>query len=84
MGYEGEEASQPLPVVLEEIEPGLPPPGMAGCLDPRTYVSREVKEFLDHPEEALLPSHLRPCEVKTATVNVRSDDEWIVIATRFG
>ena len=55
IGYDGEEVGLPHSLTLEQIKPGLPPPGVAASLDALRFATGEVREVLMDPFRLLKP-----------------------------
>eukprot|EP00435_Cladocopium_sp_Y103_P062211 s313_g23.t2 len=74
VSYTGEEVSQPLPLSVEQIIPGLPPRGHGASVPVEPFVTGRTKYLLEHPYEALLdPSEQgdAPCQAK---VHIRAGE----------
>ncbi|CAE7938375.1 unnamed protein product, partial [Symbiodinium necroappetens] len=79
MSYDNEEVSVALPLVLGELEPGLPKAGVAGSLLAEEFASGSVLEWLSKPEEALLPPDRWPAKIPKARIQC-TYREWCRVA----
>ena len=77
--YNGDEGTHALPIVLAELIPGLPRPGVAGKVLAEELAGHEVSHWLHHPAEYLLPRSQWPESVPKAKVQVNSDSEYLEI-----
>ena len=77
--YTGEEISHALPLRLGELLPGLPDGNVAGSLDAAATADEEVRQWLENPEQCLLPRELWPVTLPRASMNVKKED-WPKIA----
>lgn len=73
--YNGEEVSTALPLVLAELLPGLPDPGVAGSLHASDVVDEEVGRWLNDPVVTLKNQVDWPDKVPSARINAQKQ-EW--------
>ena len=79
MSYDNEEVSVALPLVLGELEPGLPKAGVAGSLLAEKFASGTVLDWLSRPDEALLPADRWPAKIPKARIQC-TYREWCRVA----
>ncbi|CAK0894411.1 unnamed protein product [Prorocentrum cordatum] len=79
IGYSGQEAERGGPLVMGELLPGLPKPGLAGSVQAMDLAAPHVQEWLLDPALLLKPQDGWPEEVPKASVQVASDDEWYAL-----
>ena len=79
LDYAGEEIVHALPVRLGEILPGLPEDGVAGSLDASSVASGDVLQWLENPEQCLLPRDQWPQPIPEARMNCSRSD-WRAVA----
>ena len=79
MGYDNEEVSVALPLVLGELVPGLPKEGVAGALIAADFATGVVKEWLLNPDASLLPIERWPASIPRARIQC-SYEEWCRVA----
>ena len=75
ISYHGEVVEKAQALTLEQILPGLPPPGFGGKVPLVELCEGEVKRLLQHPEEALLEGLDLPVKMPKPKV-MASDEEW--------
>ncbi|CAK0842438.1 unnamed protein product [Prorocentrum cordatum] len=76
IGYSGQEVERAGPLVMGELLPGLPKPGLAGSVQAMYLAAPHVQKWLLDPTLLLKPQDEWPEEVPKASVQVASDDEW--------
>ena len=79
IGYDGQEGGLPKDMTLAQIEPVLPPPGVAATMDPLPYCSQPVRDFLVHPETLLIDL---PPEAPSSSKLWASEEEKQLIGDR--
>ncbi len=77
--YNGDESTHALPIVLEELKPGLPSPGLAGSVLATSLAAPHVCDWLENPDKFLLPKDQWPTSVPKASVQVTSDQDYYSI-----
>ncbi|CAK0855226.1 unnamed protein product [Prorocentrum cordatum] len=75
IGYSGQEVERGGPLVMGELLPGLPKPGLAGSVQAMDLAAPHVQEWLLDPTLLLKPQDEWPEEVPKVSVQVASDDE---------
>ena len=75
ISYHGEVVEKAQPLTLEQILPGLPPPGFGGKVPLVELCEGEVRRLLLHPEEALLEGLDLPVKMPKPKV-MAEDEEW--------
>jgi len=75
ISYQGEVVEKAQSLTLEQILPGLPPPGFGGKVPLIELCEGEVRRLLEHPEEALLTGLDLPENIPQPRV-MADDDEW--------
>ena len=79
LSYNGQEIERGSPLVLGELLPGLPKPGLAGSVQAVALAAHHVKEWLLNPAALLKPQDEWPEKVPRASVQVGSDEEWYAL-----
>ncbi|CAK0803605.1 unnamed protein product, partial [Prorocentrum cordatum] len=79
IGYSGQEVERGGPLVMGELLPGLPKPGLAGSAQAMDLAAPHVQKWLLDPTLLLKPQDEWPEEVPKASVQVASDDEWYAL-----
>ncbi|CAK0812349.1 unnamed protein product [Prorocentrum cordatum] len=79
IGYSGQEVERGGPLVMGELLPGLPEPGLAGSVQAMDLAAPHVQKWLLDPTLLLKPQDEWPEEIPKASVQVASDDEWYAV-----
>ncbi len=77
--YGGEEVAKALPLLYEEVVPGLPDKDMAGNINSVSVAAPHVASWLLNADEHLLPREEWPEEITRARMNC-TQSEWVKIA----
>ena len=75
ISYQGEIVEKAQELTLEQVLPGLPPPGYGGRVAITDLCEGEVKELLLDPSKAFLEGEELPERIPTPKV-MASDEEW--------